>query len=72
TMLDDKGYKNQYTITQGKVAEVGGKSPDFDFCISTVKFDESSCKCPLIIGTALLMGINTQPVIDKIIEQMEK
>lgn len=70
-ILDARGFKGQYSITQGKVAEVSGQSGNYDFCISTVMFDKKQCKCPLIIGTQLLIGMNTEPVVAQILEQFK-
>lgn len=66
-VLDSRGYKGQYSITQGKVAEVSGQSGNYDLCISTVMFDKKTCNCPVVIGTAFLMGINTEPIVANIL-----
>ena len=67
-ILDARGHKKDYSITQGKVAEVPGQSENYDLCISTVNIDKKNCKCPLIIGTQFLMGINTEPLIAQILQ----
>ncbi len=71
-ILDDNGYKGNYRLTQGKVAEVGGLSPNFDFIVTTVKFDEKTSACPVILATQLLMGFNTESVVEQILEEMKK
>lgn len=71
-VLEKNGYKGQYLITQGKVAEVSGQSGNYDLCISTVMFDKTLCKCPLVIGTQFLMGFNTEPLVEQIITVLFK
>lgn len=71
-ILDANNYKGKYSITQGKVAEVSGQSANYDFCVSTVLFDKKISKCPVVVGTQLLMGINTAPIIEQILELMKE
>jgi PTS system galactitol-specific IIB component len=64
--LNARGHKGQFTVDQGKVAEVGGLSPRYDLVVTTVRFDTSMSACPVIQGTQFLMGFGTEPVVDKI------
>jgi len=63
--LEDRGHKGKFKITQGKTAEVAAQSPNYDLCISTSILG-GSCGCPLVIGTKFLVGVGTEPIVDKI------
>lgn len=69
--LEDRGYKGQFKITQGKAAEVAAQSANYDLCISTTVLG-GECSCPLIIGTKFLVGIGTEPIVDQICEILFK
>lgn len=68
-ILDEKGFKGQYKITQCKVAEIASKSANFDFCIATTMAPKE-VKCPFIMGVCFLTGVGTQPAIDEILKLM--
>lgn len=70
-MLDEKGYKGKYKITQCKIAEAPSKSANYDFLISTTMAPKD-LKCPFIPGVCFLTGVNMQKSIDMIVEEMEK
>lgn len=70
-ILDEKGYKGKYKITQCKVAEAPSKSSNFDFLIATTMAPQN-LECPYVPGVSFLTGVNTQPSIDLILELMEK
>ena len=70
--LNKRGLKGTYNITQGKVSEVINLSKNYDLVISTTMFDEKVCACPLVIGTQFLMGVGTEPIVDKIVEILQK
>lgn len=63
--LNTRGYKGQYTITQGKVAQVVSQSADFDCIVSTVAIKDE-CACPVIIATGILTNQDTETIYDKI------
>jgi len=69
--LDERGLKGKYEITQGRATEVAAKSADFDMVISTTVLGVE-CHCPLVMGTQFLLGRGTEPVVDKIVEILEK
>ncbi|MDR0600194.1 MAG: PTS sugar transporter subunit IIB [Treponema sp.] len=70
-ILNERGYEGKYKITQFKVAEVVANSVNYDFCIATT-YVSPDAKCPVIPGVSFLTGIGMEPVIEKIMEQMEK
>ena len=63
--LNKRGYKGQFTITQCKVAEVPGQSPNYDLVVSTVP-NKTACACPVIIATNLIINRGTEPIYDEI------
>ena len=71
TALEDRGLKGQFKITQGKASEVAEKSKQFDMVISTTVLG-GECHCPLVIGTAFLLGRGTEPIVDQIVEILQK
>ena len=70
-ILDEKGYKGQYRISQCKIQETFGQAENYDFCIATTKIS-GEVKCPVILGVAFLTGIGLDKVVDQVIELMEK
>jgi len=70
-VLNDNGFAGQYSITQCRVSETPGKSPNFDFVIATSKVPDNVV-CPYVPGVCFLTGVNTQPSVDQIIELMKK
>ena len=69
--LDAKGWAGKYKISQCKVTEVPGKSPNFDVCVATTGVPGEP-KCPVIMGApALLTGIGMDPVVQKVIDVLE-
>ena len=70
--LKKRGYANQFTITQCKVAEVPGQSPNYDLCVSTVNMDAKNCACPLVIATNLIINRMTEPIYNEIEEKLFK
>ena len=69
--MEDRGLKGQFQITQGKASEVAEKSKQFDMVISTTVLG-GECHCPLVIGTAFLLGRGTEPIVDQIVEILQK
>jgi galactitol PTS system EIIB component len=69
-ILDEKGLKGQYQITQCKIAEVPMKSADFDLCIATTQVS-GEIKCPFIMGIAFLTGMGLDPIIEKVLAILE-
>lgn len=69
-ILDDKGFKGSYELSQCKVAEVPSKSVNFDLCIATTTVSE--VKCPFIMGIPFLTGRGLDDVVKKIIEELKK
>ena len=69
--LEEKGFKGQFQITQGTASEVAEKSKLFDLVISTTVLG-GECHCPLVIGTPFLVGRGTEPVLNQIIEVLQK
>jgi galactitol PTS system EIIB component len=69
-ILDEKGLKGQYQITQCKIAEVPMKSADFDLCIATTQVS-GEIKCPFIMGIAFLTGMGLNPIIEKVLAILE-
>ncbi|WP_313577677.1 PTS galactitol transporter subunit IIB [Lacrimispora sp.] len=69
--LDERGLKGKYKIAQGKASEVAAQSSGYDLCISTTVLG-GECHCPLVIGTQFLLGRNTEPIVDKIVEILQK
>lgn len=70
-ILDEKGYKGKYKITQCKISEAPNKSSQYDFLIATTMAPKG-LKCPYIKGVSFLTGINNQKTIDEILDLMEK
>lgn len=70
-ILDEKGYKGKYKITQCKVGEAPAMSKNYDFLISTTMAPQN-LHCPYVPGVCFLTNVNTQPSIDMILELMEK
>lgn len=70
-ILNDKGFKGQYTITQCSIADAVKKSDSYDFVISTT-VEPAGLKCPYVSGICFLTGVNTQSSVDKIVELMNK
>lgn len=70
-VLDEKGYKGQYRITQCKVQEVFAQSANYDFCVATTKIS-GEVKCPVILGIAFLTGIGLDKVVAQVLEEMKK
>ena len=64
--LKKRGYAGQFTITQCKVAEVPGQSPNYDLCVSTVAMDAKKCACPIVIATNLIINRGTEPIYNEI------
>lgn len=69
--LEERGLKGQFQITQGKASEVAEKSKQYDLMISTTVLG-GECHCPLIIGTPFLLGRGTEPIVDQIVEVLQK
>ena len=65
--LNKRGYKGQFTITQCKVAEVPGQSPNYDIVVSTVP-NKTPCSCPVVIATNLIINRGTEPIYNEIEE----
>ena len=70
SILDEKGYKGKYKITQCKVSEAPAKSANFDFLIATT-MPPKGLECEFVSGVCFLTGVNTQASIDRIVELME-
>ena len=70
-VFDEEGLKGQFQITQGKASEVAEKSKQYDLVISTTVLG-GECHCPLIIGTPFLLGRGTEPIVDQIVEVLQK
>ncbi|WP_182187442.1 PTS sugar transporter subunit IIB [Pectinatus frisingensis] len=70
SILDDRGFKGKYELSQCKVAEVPAKSSGYDLCIATTTVSE--VKCPFIMGIPFLTGRGLDDVIKKILEELEK
>lgn len=70
-ILDEKGYKGKYKITQCKISEATGKSSNYDFLIATTMAPKD-LHCPFVPGVCFLTGVNMQKSIDMIVELMEK
>ena len=64
-------HLGQFQITQGKASEVAEKSKQYDLVISTTVLG-GECHCPLIIGTPFLLGRGTEPIVDQIVEVLQK
>ena len=54
-----------------KASEVAEKSKQYDMVISTTVLG-GECHCPLVIGTAFLLGRGTEPIVDQIVEILQK
>lgn len=70
-ILDEKGYKGMYKITQCKVGEAAAMSGNYDFLVATTMAPQN-LKCPFIPGVCFLTGVNTQKSIDDILALMDK
>ncbi|WP_196590929.1 PTS sugar transporter subunit IIB [Pectinatus frisingensis] len=70
SILDDRGFKGKYELSQCKVAEVPAKSSGYDLCIATTTVSE--VKCPFIMGIPFLTGRGLDDVIKKILKELEK
>lgn len=70
-ILDDNGFKGQYSITQCSIADAVKKSPSYDFVVSTT-VEPSGLQCPYVSGVSFLTGVNTQPAIDRVLELMRE
>ncbi len=70
--LKRRGYNGQFTITQCKVAEVPGQSPNYDLCVSTVAMDAKNCACPIVIATNLIINRGTEPIYNEIENKLFK
>ena len=70
-ILDEKGFKGKYQITQCSIADAVKKSEGYDFVISTT-VEPAGLKCPYVSGVCCLTGVNTKPSSDKKVELMEK
>lgn len=69
--LDEAGFKNQYKITQCKIAEVASMSSNYDFCVATTMAPKE-IKCPFVMGVCFLTGVGVQTAIDDIIKLMNE
>ncbi|WP_414732567.1 PTS sugar transporter subunit IIB [Acetobacterium carbinolicum] len=69
-LLDANGYKGQYKIEQGKIAEVAAKSSSFDFVIATT-MKPDGVKCPFINGICFLTGVGVDQVTKEILALMK-
>lgn len=67
-LLDDNGFKGQYTLIQCKVTEVPAKSQDADLCVATTMAGE--VHCPFVSGIAFLTGRGLEAVEKEIIHQL--
>lgn len=70
-ILNDRGYEGKYKITQFKIGEVVANSSNYDFCVATTQVPPGA-KCPVIMGIPFLTGIAMEPVIEKIIVELDK
>lgn len=70
-ILDDKGYKGKYKITQCKISEATTKSGSYDFLIATTMAPKE-LSCPFVPGVCFLTGVNMQKSIDMIVDLMEQ
>lgn len=69
--LDDAGFKNQYKITQCKIAEVAAMSANYDFCVATTMAPKE-IKCPFVMGVCFLTGVGIDKAIEEIVSLMKK
>lgn len=69
-ILDEKGYKGQYKITQCKVSEAPALSGNYDFLIATTMAPQN-LKCPFVPGVCFLTNVGTDKSIDMILDLMK-
>jgi len=69
--LNERGWAGKFNITQCKVTEVAAKSEAVDLCVTTTHVP-GDVKCPVIMGVALITGIGIGPVLNQIIEVLER
>ena len=70
-ILDEKGFKGKYKVTQCKVQEAASKSTNFDFLVSTT-MAPAGLQCPYVNGVCFLTGMNVDKTVNEIIELMNK
>lgn len=70
-VLDEKGYKGKYKITQCKVQELFGLSKNYDFCVATTNISQK-VDCPVILGISFLTGLGLDKTVEEVLNEMEK
>ena len=70
--LNERGWAGKFKMEQCKVTEAPAKSANFDVLVATTNVPGEP-KCPVIMGApALLTGIGMDPIIQKVIDVLEK
>ncbi|AXQ78261.1 PTS galactitol transporter subunit IIB [Streptococcus chenjunshii] len=68
--LEEKGYTDEVSLYQSKVAEEVNHIDDYDIVISTTVVPDS-IKNKVIAGLPLLTGINVQAFWDELAEKLQ-
>lgn len=70
-LLDNNGYRGQYTIVQCAIAEAVGQSQDADLLIATT-VKPNGINCPFISGIPYLTGMGKDKVDQQVLEFMKQ
>jgi PTS system galactitol-specific IIB component len=71
SILDERGYKGKYQVTQSRVEDAYPISGEYDFCVSTTNMDQK-IKCPVALGVAFLTGRGQDAVVEQILGYMDQ
>ena len=63
--MNRRGYKGQYSVTQGTASDAAAQSVNFDVVVSTTML-KTKCACPIIVATGLLMNRGTDAIYKQI------
>ncbi|KUO72661.1 MAG: hypothetical protein APF77_00535 [Clostridia bacterium BRH_c25] len=66
-LLDEKGFKGKYKLTQYKIAELASKDSDFDIIVHTTTVP-SFLKTPCVNALPLVTGVGMDKVVNQVIE----
>ena len=70
-ILDVKGYKGKYRITQCKVGEAPALSANYDFLVATT-MPPQNLQCPFVPGVCFLTNVGVDKSVEMILDLMEK
>lgn len=66
-MLDERGFKGRYRLTQYKIAELASKDSDFDVIVHTTTVP-GFLKTPCVNALPLVTGVGMDKVADQVIK----